>query len=265
MNRTNKTRVPGTNPFTSRTMVGVICIVLALAITFGVAPLVNRFSDRKTDIVRVKTDIVRGQIIEKDDVEIVNVGSHNLPNGVITAMDEVVGKYATVNMYRGDFIFNSKLSSDGRSADDVLQTLNGKKVAVSVGVEDSAHGLANKLQNGDIVSIIIYDQEMNVSYIPAELQYVRVITATTNDGVDMDKATEDVTYETVTLLVTPGQAELLAMYNSTTTIHFTLVYRGEDKKADAFIAVQDKYLEENPIDNTPKADEAEENKEENDG
>ena len=59
--------------------------------------------------------------------------------------------------------------------------------------------------------------------------------------------------------VTPEQAELLAHYNSVTTIHFTLVYRGETDKADAYIKVQDDYLKNNPIDNTPKETEEENN------
>ena len=61
------------------------------------------------------------------------------------------------------------------------------------------------------------------------------------------------------VLVTPEQAELLAHYNSVTTIHFSLVYRGETDKADAYIKVQDDYLKKNPIDNTPKETEEENN------
>ena len=55
------------------------------------------------------------------------------------------------------------------------------------------------------------------------------------------------------------QAKLLAHYNSVTTIHFSLVYRGETDKADAYIKVQDDYLKKNPIDNTPKETEEENN------
>lgn len=70
---------------------------------------------------------------------------------------------------------------------------------------------------------------------------MKVITATTSDGIDKDKAKGGVKLETVTLLVTPEQAERLAYYNSTTNIHFALVYRGDTDKADAFIKIQDDY------------------------
>ena len=240
-------------------IIGVICIVLALLITFGVAPLVNRFTDQKVDIVRLKADVPRGQIITADHLEIVNVGSYNLPNNVIKDGKAVVGKYAATDLYTGDFLFANKLSTDNKSADDVLLGLGGEKVAVSVNVANFAAGLSDKLENGDIVSVIIYDKDMYTSYIPAELKYVKVITTTTNEGVDKDEIVEGGKAATVTVLVTPEQAELLAHYNSVTTIHFTLVYRGETDKADAYIKVQDDYLKKNPIDNTPKETEEENN------
>lgn len=97
-------KAPGKKPFSSRTVIGVVCIVLALLITFGVAPLVNRFTDQKVDIVRLKADVQRGQIITADHLEIVNVGSYNLPNNVIKDGNAVVGKYAATDLYAGDYL-----------------------------------------------------------------------------------------------------------------------------------------------------------------
>ena len=244
-------KAPGKKPFSSRTVIGVVCIVLALLITFGVAPLVNRFTDQKVDIVRLKADVPRGQIITADHLEVVNVGSYNLPNNVIKDGKAVVGKYAATDLYTGDYLFANKLSTDNKSADDVLLGLDGKKVAISVNISDFAAGLSDKLENGDIVSVIIYDKENNISYTPAAFQYVKVITTTTSDGIDKDEIVEGGKSATVTLLVTPEQAELLANYNSTTNVHFPLVYRGDAEKADAYIKVQDDYLAANPIVNEP--------------
>ncbi len=248
-------KAPGKKPFSSRTVIGVVCIVLALLITFGVAPLVNSFTDQKVDIVRLKADVPRGQIITADHLEVVNVGSYNLPNNVIKDGKAVVGKYAATDLYAGDYLFDSKLTLDNKSADDVLLGLDGKKVAISVNISDFAAGLSDKLENGDIVSVIIYDKENNISYTPAAFQYVKVITTTTNDGIDKDEIVEGGKAATVTLLVTPEQAELLANYNSTTNVHFSLVYRGDAEKADAYIKVQDDYLAANPIVNEPAKEE----------
>ena len=244
-------KAPGKKPFSSRTVIGVVCIVLALLITFGVAPLVNRFTDQKVDIVRIKADVQRGQIITADHLEIVNVGSYNLPNHIIKDKNAVVGKYAATDLYAGDYLFDSKLSLNNKNAEDVLLGLDGKKLAISVNISNFAAGLSDKLENGDIVSVIIYDKENDISYIPAAFQYVKVITTTTNDGIDKDEITEGGKAATVTVLVTPEQAELLANYNSTTNVHFSLVYRGDAEKADAYIKVQDDYLAAHPIVNEP--------------
>lgn len=238
---------PGARAISSRTVIGVICIVLALVITFGVAPLVNRFTDRKVDIVRLKSNVERGQLITADCLEMVKVGAYNLPGQVIKDGKAVVGKYAATDLYKGDYLFDSKLSADNKSAKDVLLALDGKKVAISVNIDSFATGLSDKLENGDIVSVIIYDQDQSMSYTPAELKYVKVITTTTSDGIDKDQGNGDGKSATATVLVTPEQAEMLAQYNSVTSLHFALVYRGDSEKAEEYIKVQDEYLIKNPI------------------
>ena len=38
----------------NRTVIGIVCIVLAVAVTFVVSPLVNNISDKKTEVIRVR-------------------------------------------------------------------------------------------------------------------------------------------------------------------------------------------------------------------
>lgn len=230
----------------NRTLIGIICVILALVITFAVGPLINRATDQKVDIVRVKADVARGHVFTADDIEVVNVGSHNLPSGVIKDDKQIIGKIATTNLYAGDYFLAAKITADSNRTEDVLMSLDGSKVAISVAISNLAQGMSNKLENGDIVSAIVYDKDMYTSFTPAELKYLRVITTTNNDGVDKDKDTENTKAATVTVLATPEQAELLAQYNSVTTIHFALVYRGDAEKANEFIKVQDDYLANKP-------------------
>lgn len=86
------------HPVGNRTVIGIICIVVALAICFGIAPLVNRLSDGKTKIVRLTRDISAGATITEADIEVVDVGSYNLPIGVIKDKAQVVGKCALSNL-----------------------------------------------------------------------------------------------------------------------------------------------------------------------
>ena len=49
--------------FRNRTVIGVLCILLALIICFGVTPLFSRSASEKTEIVRVTMDIKEGDEI----------------------------------------------------------------------------------------------------------------------------------------------------------------------------------------------------------
>jgi pilus assembly protein CpaB len=232
----------------NRTIIGIVCIVLALIVTFAVAPMVNKISDSRTDIVRMKKDVDQGHLISDDDIEIVTVGSHGLAVDTITKKEDVVGKFAACDLKVGDSLFPSKLSLTSDSADDVFHTLNGEKQAISITISTFAGGLSGKLENGDIISLIVFDNDTNEAFIPAGLTYVKVITTTTQSGFDKDEVTpnEDGTYElptTVTLLVNPAQAQMLVEYENTGVIHADLVYRGDSKTAQKFLDAQDLYFE----------------------
>ena len=232
----------------NRTIIGIVCIVLALVVTFAVAPLVNKLSDSRTDIVRLKNDIVQGHMIQESDIEVVTVGSTGLPTNIITKKEAVVGKFAACGLKANTDLLQSMISDKSDSADDVFHTLDGKKQAISITISSFAGGLSGKLENGDIVSLVIFENETNEATIPGGLTYVKVITTTTAEGFDKDELTpnEDGTYElptTLTLLVNPTQAKMLVEYENRGVIHADLVYRGDSKTAQKFLDAQDLYFE----------------------
>ena len=232
----------------NRTIIGIVCIVLALVVTFAVAPLVNKLSDSRTDIVRLKNDIVQGHMIHESDIEVVTVGSTGLPTNIITKKEAVVGKFAACDLKANTDLLQSMISDKSDSADDVFHTLDGKKQAISITISSFAGGLSGKLENGDIVSLVIFENETNEATIPGGLTYVKVITTTTAEGFDKDELTpnEDGTYElptTLTLLVNPTQAKMLVEYENRGVIHADLVYRGDSKTAQKFLDAQDLYFE----------------------
>ena len=232
----------------NRTIIGIVCIVLALVVTFAVAPLVNKLSDSRTDIVRLKNDIVQGHMIQESDIEVVTVGSTGLPANIITKKEAVVGKFAACDLKANTDLLQSMISDKSDSADDVFHTLDGTKQAISITISSFAGGLSGKLENGDIVSLVVFENETNEATIPGGLTYVKVITTTTAEGFDKDELTpnEDGTYElptTLTLLVNPTQAKMLVEYENRGVIHADLVYRGDSKTAQKFLDAQDLYFE----------------------
>ena len=119
------------HPVGNRTVIGIICLVVALAICFGIAPLVNRLSDGKTKIVRLIRDISAGATITEADIEVADVGSYNLPTGVIKDKAQVVGKCALSNLTKGDYLFPSKIGNDTNNAGRMLESLDENHKAIS--------------------------------------------------------------------------------------------------------------------------------------
>ena len=133
-----------------------------------------------------------------------------------------------------------------------LYGLTGEKRAISITIPSFAGGLSGKLISGDIVSIIAVDyKEKGETVVPEELQYVEVIAVTDKKGNDDETVTvkpdgkeETELPETLTLLVTPMQANILAELEAEGEIHVALVYRGTAENAQKFISAQEKLLEE---------------------
>ena len=234
--------------FRNRTVIGVLCILLALIICFGVTPLFSRSASEKTEIVRVTMDIKEGDEITAEMVQTVEVGAYNLPQNLMTDKKEVVGKYATADLAAGDYILSSKLSAVPAAENAYLYNLDGTKQVISVTIKSFATGLSGKLESGDIVTVIVADyQGKGETAIPPELQYVEVISVTASSGYDAN--TGEVVDEkelpsTVTLLVTTEQAKVLAELEQDSELHLALVYRGTPENAAKFIAAQDALIEE---------------------
>lgn len=224
----------------NRTVIGIICIAVALAICFGIAPLVNRLSDGKTEIVRVIKDVPAGATITDADIQIVKVGSYNLPSGVIKNKTDVVGKSALSKLTAGDYIFQSKIGREINNASTILETLDTDHKAISITIDSFALGFSGKLKTGDIISIRVYDDVENRTYTPKELTYVKVITTTTSQGIDREDVADTSQPVTVTLLVNEAQAELLAFYEKVSDIHIVLEYRGDSVTAQKYLDAQNK-------------------------
>lgn len=231
----------------NRTIIGIVCIALALIITFAVAPLVNKMADSRIEIIRLTQDVARGHMIFEEDIEIVTVGAYNLPSDVITEKESTVGMFATCDLVAGDYLLPGKLTAESESAEDVFSTLNDDNQAVSVTIASFAGGFSGKLENGDIIRLYVFDGETSEVNMPPELQYVRVITTTTADGNDKDEIVrnDDGTYTmptTMTLLVNEIQAKCLVSFENKDTIHAALICRGNDKRAEKLLDEQSQYF-----------------------
>ncbi len=232
----------------NRTVLAAIAVGCALIICFIALPAYNAAAGKEVTVVRVTENINKGTRITKDMIQDVKVGGYNLPDNVLKTDSDVIGKYAAASLQPEDYILSTKVSD--QAPDVGLSGLNGVKQAVSVTIPSLAAGLSGKLEPGDIIELYVADYgDAKSTLKPAELQYVKLLAATTDKGVDStteqkkeDSKSDDNMPSTLTVLASPTQVEKLVDYNSNGKLHAALVYRGSETNVQKFLALEDQYL-----------------------
>ena len=243
------------NILRNRTIIGITCIVVALAICFGLTPMYNSAITAKTEVIRVSADILKGEEITKDMLQVVEIGEYNLPDTVIRDEESIIGKYANSDIYKGDYLIADKLSEGPLVNYAYLYDFDGSERAISVTIKTFAAGLSGKLEPGDIVTVMVSDYgERKETITPVELQYVQVLAVTASSGLDTEEyvPSEEDNYledekelpSTITLKVNADQAKLLADLEIKGKIHAVFVYRGSEESCDEFLNEQEQVLEE---------------------
>lgn len=234
----------------NRFIYGFLSLILAAIVAFIAIPAVTSKTSHTTQIVRIKSDVARGSILTSDDVELVEVGGYNLPEGLAKKISDVTDTYATTNLYAGDYLLPAKLSRDPLSSDLSLNNIPDGYVAISITTQTLASGLSDKLQANDIIRLYHYDKEdvlEPVVDIP-ELRYVKVLGVTDSEGLPIDYTTPPAEDEerqqtaTITVLATPTQALLLTKFENEGVLHAALISRGNEALAEDLLGRQDDIL-----------------------
>ena len=128
-----------------------------------------------------------------------------------------------------------------------LNDIPSGKVAISLTVKTLASGLSDKLQPGDIIRI--YHFLETAEEVP-ELRFVKVLSVTDSDGINVDNTKEPTEDEepqqsaTITVLASPEQARIITEMENDGVAHVALISRNNDQLAEELLAEQDKTLQE---------------------
>ena len=171
----------------NRFIFGILSLLLAAVIAFVALPTIARQTNGKEEIVRITQPVLKGEQISSENAEVVEVGGYNLPSNIAHQLSDVNGLYATADLAVGDYILTSKISSVPVSSDVALNSIPSGKVAISLTVKTLASGLSDKLQPGDIIRI--YHFLDTAAEVP-ELRFVKVLSVTDSDGINVDNAKE---------------------------------------------------------------------------
>lgn len=225
----------------NRFLFGMLSLLLAAIIAFVALPTIARQTNGKTEIVRITQPVQKGEQITAANTEVVEVGSFNLPPTIARSLEDVNGLYATADLAQGDYILATKVSMAPISSDVALNSIPSGMTAISLTVKTLASGLSDKLQPGDIIRIYHF---LDTAEEVPELRYVRVLSVTDSDGINVDNTREPSGDEekkqsaTITVLASPEQARIITMLENDGVAHVALVSRGNDTLAEELLSLQ---------------------------
>ncbi len=231
----------------NRFLFGILSLLLSAVIAFVALPTIARQTNGKTEIVRIKETVLRGEQLTTDRLEVVEVGSYNLPSNIARTIEDVKGLYATADLAEGDYILTSKISMTPISSDVILNSIPSGKTAISLTVKTLASGLSDKLQPNDIIRIYHF---LDTAEEVPELRFVKVLSITDSKGVNVDNSkglTEEEEKQqsaTITVLASPEQAKIITALENDGVAHVALISRNNDQLAEELLAEQDLALQE---------------------
>lgn len=103
-----------------RTLAVLLCLCMALTAMALVScnsegDAANNATPKSTDevaeVVRLVNNVAAGAKLTEADIETVSLRKVDIPISAFASKDDVVGKYATANLFKGDLLFPSKLSA----------------------------------------------------------------------------------------------------------------------------------------------------------
>lgn len=247
-----------------RTVLAVVCILLAIAIGFVLIPKYNEQQYKKTDAVIAVQDITEGTQITADMVQSAEVFAQSIPSDTVSKADDVIGKYAGRFISKADYVTASKLSDVQFTKQGINVT--GNKMIVSVTIPSAAAGLSGALKPGDLVSVyavpskqstgtstsiltaamqaepdtssgpsetasptatpIVTPEIPDNAILPDELKYIEVAGIYSGNQSNGETGVDAIPV-TVSFYVDANQAKELVEINSGATLHLVLVARGE--------------------------------------
>jgi pilus assembly protein CpaB len=198
--------------------------------------------------VILKSPVIQGQQITPEMLSVVEMGSYNLPANAIGESESVIGRFAVSDLFAGSLLYPEMLALTADTSDSMLRNLGEGETAMSVTITNFANGVSGKLITGDIIKIVSVDSD-KIATIFDELQYIEVLTTTSDKGVDnfqQPAPNEDgeISFPVTITVILQDELQALRLAEcENTNLHAVFVSRDETAR-DEYIQKQADILEE---------------------
>lgn len=184
---------------------------LAFSFLRGTAPAVAlTTADASVQVVLSTRDMAPGDFVTAQDIQIVAWPGNRVPEGYSVTAAEVVGRGVISTVKRNEPMLTSKLATAGAGGGLGITIPAGKR-AMSVKVDDVI-GVAGFATPGTRVDVLVtLDNTAQVSEARTQLVLQNIVVLAAGQTTERDFRGEPKEVPVVTLLVTPEDAEKLAL------------------------------------------------------
>ena len=220
-------------------VVCVLALVCGIAATIGVKSFMteweNRLASRPAEkivekaktapVIVAKTDLPRGKVVSKDQVETREWPAELIPTGATSDIAHLVNRAVLSTVSKGEPILEHKLAKGSRV--DLASALAAGMRAYTIHLPTMGSGVAGFILPGNKVDVLL-----TVTDLPKEqssgpvtvtlLQAVEILAVDQQLEAPVDNKIDPKELRSVTLAVTPGQAAKLALGGTKGQLSLTL-------------------------------------------
>lgn len=201
-------------------------LIVAAIATFGAYRLLSAKSDSAKVLMRpvvlAVADIPEGAAILPSMVAVATWPAPTVPVGAYASVDSVVGRVTRVNVFNGEAIVPGRLAPEGTGPGIELKIPPGQR-AMAVSINDIA-GISGLIQPNSRVDVMVTSTDATTQKQTAKLFMENMRVLSVGTAIQRDASGKPISAPSVTLGVTPDQAERLAIAMNQGAIQ--LVLRG---------------------------------------
>jgi len=179
-------------------------------------------------------DIPRGDRISAQALKLEEWPKDKVPEGALTKIEDVEGRLPKTKIFQGEPILDNKLLSKGATEGLASQEIPVGYRVVSVNVTRES-GVSDLVRPGDRVDVLLYMRQTPGTIVETATRTILqdIMVFAVNDVFDLEKTEGDqsINAKTVSLLVTPSQAETFTLATELGTIRLAL--RSHEDKEQA--------------------------------
>ena len=205
------------------TIFGAALVTAALA-TFGIYRVLQASKAQNRVITRPVViafkDVPEGQAIDRQSVTVAEWPINTIPAGAFSSIDSVANRVTRIDVFRGEVIVPGRLAPDG-TGPGLQVKINPGKRAVALRIDDVS-GLNGMVQPNSRVDVLVVTRDSKTQKDVAKtfMSNMRVLSVGTISQTSADNRPIQAT--TVSLEVTPAEAERLAIAQGTGRIQLSL-------------------------------------------